>query len=271
MTLAATYISTFTGGRCKGNQHAVIDALALKEGDDDQWLLLSQQLAPAILVVVHTQTRQGFVAARFFHHGVKVSWCGSGILAAAKHQQEAGLMVQQITTERSAYAIYRDGDKIGFTVTGPVSWRKPRYRGLWAHLFGETLVRVQESAARKGYILVELRDETAVRKWQPKLAWLKRYSQRALILTAKAPAGALHDYVVRYFAPQYGNDEDAATGSANSLLIPYWALRLRKARLRGEQVSAQGGRFFGRNLSSGVLLMGHANIDAVVAVTPAST
>lgn len=263
LSLSATFISAFTGGRCQGNQHAVIDAAGLPDMADAQWLSLSRQLSPAIVVVLRTQERGDTGKARFFHNGAEVRWCGSGLLAAAKYLQLAQRAPQSINTEYGTYAIHSHGDRLGFASAAAIDWRAPRHRDFWQRLFGSALVSVQESAETRGYTLVELRNPLAVRQWRPMLSRLRRYSPRALILTAGAPVGAPYDYVMRYFAPQYGNDEDSATGSANALLIRYWARRMHKTQLRGAQVSAQGGRFYGRSLGSTVRLTGHAKIDTV--------
>lgn len=49
------------------------------------------------------------------------------------------------------------------------------------------------------------------------------------------------DFVSRYFAPGAGIDEDPVTGSIHSVLVPYWAERLRKNQLEARQISARGG------------------------------
>jgi Predicted epimerase, PhzC/PhzF homolog len=51
------------------------------------------------------------------------------------------------------------------------------------------------------------------------------------------------DYVARYFAPGAGIPEDPATGSAQCVLMPYWAGRLKRQRLVGRQISKRGGDF----------------------------
>ncbi len=62
---------------------------------------------------------------------------------------------------------------------------------------------------------------------------------RAVIATAPGPAGI--DFVSRFFAPAIGVDEDPVTGSAHCMLIPYWAGRLGRTRLRARQLSRRGG------------------------------
>lgn len=52
------------------------------------------------------------------------------------------------------------------------------------------------------------------------------------------------DFVSRFFAPTAGIDEDPVTGSAHCTLIPYWAQRLGKNKLRARQISKRGGELF---------------------------
>ena len=49
------------------------------------------------------------------------------------------------------------------------------------------------------------------------------------------------DCVSRFFAPFYAIDEDPVTGSAHSVLTPYWAARLGRARFTAYQASRRGG------------------------------
>jgi predicted PhzF superfamily epimerase YddE/YHI9 len=51
------------------------------------------------------------------------------------------------------------------------------------------------------------------------------------------------DYVSRYFAPAAGIPEDPATGSSHCILMPYWAERLGRKRLRARQISRRVGEF----------------------------
>jgi len=50
------------------------------------------------------------------------------------------------------------------------------------------------------------------------------------------------DFVSRYFAPNFGIDEDPVTGSAHCLLAPYWAEKLGKKNLAALQISSRGGK-----------------------------
>ncbi len=50
-----------------------------------------------------------------------------------------------------------------------------------------------------------------------------------------------YDFVSRYFAPWMGVDEDPVTGSAHTVLAPYWSGLLGKKMMRAYQASERGG------------------------------
>lgn len=52
------------------------------------------------------------------------------------------------------------------------------------------------------------------------------------------------DFVSRFFAPSRGVPEDPVTGSLHCSLVPYWAERLGKTKLRARQVSKRGGELW---------------------------
>ena len=80
------------------------------------------------------------------------------------------------------------------------------------------------------------RDVAALR---PDFEAIRRLDAFAVIVTA--PGEREIDFVSRFFAPSQGVPEDPVTGSAHCTLIPYWAERLGKMRLRARQVSARVG------------------------------
>jgi len=63
-------------------------------------------------------------------------------------------------------------------------------------------------------------------------------NSRGLIISAK---GDHYDFVSRCFYPKSKIDEDPVTGSAHTLLIPYWADILKKDNLKAYQCSERGG------------------------------
>jgi predicted PhzF superfamily epimerase YddE/YHI9 len=67
---------------------------------------------------------------------------------------------------------------------------------------------------------------------------LERLDCRGIIVTAK---GNDCDFVSRFFGPKVGVPEDPVTGSAHTMLIPYWARVLAKNDLTAMQLSKRTG------------------------------
>lgn len=66
--------------------------------------------------------------------------------------------------------------------------------------------------------------------------------QSGVILTARSERPGI-DFVSRYFGgPKLGIKEDPVTGSAHSILAPYWAEKLGKTQLVGQQISSRPGQ-----------------------------
>jgi len=94
-----------------------------------------------------------------------------------------------------------------------------------------------EVHAAADYLAV-FESEEVVRALAPDFRALARLDRRGVIATAP---GRKADFVSRFFAPNYGIDEDPATGSAHCTLAPFWSERLGKKDLLAHQVSARGG------------------------------
>jgi len=100
-----------------------------------------------------------------------------------------------------------------------------------------------------------------VQALKPNFARLLDVDYHGVIATAPGPAGI--DFVSRYFGPRVGVNEDPVTGSAHSILIPYWAARLGKMELRARQISPRGGDLWCRLRGDRVDIGGYAVTYAV--------
>jgi PhzF family phenazine biosynthesis protein len=103
-------------------------------------------------------------------------------------------------------------------------------------------------------LLALFASENHVRSLTPDFRKLSRL-ERSVVATAP---GRDCDFVSRFFAPNFGIDEDPVTGSSHSTLIPYWARRLGKTRLHARQVSARGGELFCEDRGERVSIGGRA-------------
>ena len=72
----------------------------------------------------------------------------------------------------------------------------------------------------------------------PDFQKLSKINSRGVVISAP---GNEVDFVSRCFFPQTGVNEDPVTGSAHTMLIPYWAKQLDKIELKAHQLSDRGG------------------------------
>ncbi len=90
---------------------------------------------------------------------------------------------------------------------------------------------------------------------KPDIGYLKKLDLRGVVITARSRQ---YDFVSRFFAPKQGIDEDPVTGSTHTQLIPYWAQKLGKAKMRVKQVSKRGGELVCELHEDRVLISGKA-------------
>ncbi len=101
--------------------------------------------------------------------------------------------------------------------------------------------------------LFESQDDVLALK--PNFNLLSNLDARGIIVTAP---GKDCDFVSRFFAPRVGVNEDPVTGSAHTMLIPFWSRRSGKKKLRARQLSRRGGELFCEDLGERVLISGRA-------------
>ncbi len=87
-------------------------------------------------------------------------------------------------------------------------------------------------------ILVRIESKTALDALQPDFTLMRQLDTRGLIVTTN---GTDTDIASRCFFPTYGIDEDPVTGSAHTLLTPYWANILGRNSLTAVQGGARTG------------------------------
>ena len=116
-------------------------------------------------------------------------------------------------------------------------------------------VPVLKSFKGKGKLLAELENETVIKNLAPTFNLLAQIAANMIIVTSK---GDHVDFVSRVFAPNLGINEDPVTGSAHTLLIPYWAKKLHKTNLVAVQLSKRTGYLKCEFLNDRVEMSGQA-------------
>jgi predicted PhzF superfamily epimerase YddE/YHI9 len=103
--------------------------------------------------------------------------------------------------------------------------------------------------------LIEVDSARRLRTLAPDLEGIASVGGRGVIVTSVSDVPA-YDFLYRYFAPNAGVPEDAATGSVQCALAPYWATRLRKSRLASYQASPRGGELWSAPAGPRVKILG---------------
>lgn len=81
-------------------------------------------------------------------------------------------------------------------------------------------------------------EEKLISGIEPNFELISQLDKRGVIISARSKD---YDFVSRCFFPNYGINEDPVTGSAHTLLAPYWSSELNKLDLRARQLSKRGG------------------------------
>jgi PhzF family phenazine biosynthesis protein len=105
--------------------------------------------------------------------------------------------------------------------------------------------------------MVVLDDQQQIAALQPDMRRLSGTDSRGVVVTAP---GDTVDFVSRCFFPQSGIDEDPVTGSAHTMMTPYWARRLGKNSLSAIQLSRRRGHLDCMLAGDRVYISGHAKI-----------
>jgi len=90
---------------------------------------------------------------------------------------------------------------------------------------------------------------------KPDFVSLATVKARGVIVTARGNGA---DFVSRCFYPQTGINEDPVTGSAHTIMVPYWAKKLNKTSLKAIQLSKRRGYLDCELKSDRVLMSGNA-------------
>jgi len=104
-------------------------------------------------------------------------------------------------------------------------------------------------------IMLVFENEEQIVNLKPNFQQILASKTRGVITTAPSEK---FDFVSRFFAPAVGVNEDPVTGSAHTMLIPYWSGVLGKIELTAKQVSLRGGILHCKNLGERVEIGGKA-------------
>ena len=175
---------------------------------------------------------------RWFTPAKEVRLCGHATLASAHVLFEhLGYEGNEIRFQALAgeLRVHKEGTRL--VLDFPADFPKPG--GADTELI-ERILGVQPLDMCHGLddILVRIESKAALDGLQPDFALMRQLDTRGLIVTT---IGTDTDIASRCFFPTYGIDEDPVTGSAHTLLTPYWANILGRNTLTAVQGGARIG------------------------------
>ena len=182
---------------------------------------------------------KGEYEIRWFTPSTEINLCGHATLASAYiifNFYENNLETVSFESKSGVLSVDRKDDLLvlDFPSTPPVKADIPL-------VLIKALGVIPEAAFSSRDLMVLVKDEQTVRSLNPDFNLLKELDYLGIIVTA---AGDNSDFVSRFFAPNVGINEDPATGSAHTTLIPFWADKLGKDKLHAYQVSHRIGELF---------------------------
>lgn len=253
MQLPIFQVDAFTERVFGGNPAAVVPLREWLDEATMQSIAAENNLAETAFFV--PTTKAGHFGLRWFTPVKEVRLCGHATLATAHILYERlGFAGQTITFEtQKAGALRVERTTEGYRMDFPADRPRPVDPPAPIQLaLGLTPV---ETLLGEDDLLVIVEQEEYVEQLQPDMNNLRLIEGRGVIVSAP---GSSVDFVSRCFFPNYGIDEDPVTGSAHTLLTPYWAHRLQKNTLTAIQASARRGHLRCTLAEERVLLEGQA-------------
>ena len=232
MKLPIYQVDAFTNKVFSGNPAAICPLESWIEEDLMQKIAAENNLSETAFLV----KKDGLYEIRWFTPSTEIDLCGHATLASAfvifnfihKNSSQVHFKYKFGMLEVNKKENLLEMD---FPSNPPAEIKEPK--GIV-----EALGSKPTKYFEKTFYTAVFENESQVKNLTPDFNLLKEVHPHGVIATAP---GEKVDFVSRVFAPAVGIDEDPVTGSAHTELIPYWAARLGKERLKARQISNRGG------------------------------
>ncbi len=207
------------------------------------------------------QNRKDDFFIRWWTPETEVALCGHATLAAAHAIWQNGYTGKTIRFASNNYDLSAETEADIITMEFPlVAAKKCAEPEKLSEILGTEIIHTGKT--RFDY-LVELRGEDDVAAVRPDFEKLKNLDCRGVIVTSVSARDG-YDFVLRFFTPSVGIDEDPVTGSAHSSLAPYWSEKTGKKKMKSLQLSQRGGIVRVEVAGGGVKIGGKAVMSGYV-------
>lgn len=252
MALPIYQIDAFTQQKFGGNPAAVVP-LQSWLSDEQMLNIAAENNLAETAFIVPAKTGADF-ELKWFTPTIEIDLCGHATLAAAftlfEHLNFIGEEIR-FSTLSGLLTVRKNGDCLTMDFPARAPEDKPLPTEVLSALGFES---VRYSGLSRDW-LIEVDNESTVANLDFECSELAKATKTAVIITAR---GDNCDFVSRFFAPEFGVDEDPVTGSAHCTLTPYWANVLDKTELEARQISSRGGELQCRLEGDRVFISGHA-------------
>ncbi|NQU51319.1 MAG: PhzF family phenazine biosynthesis protein [Bacteroidetes bacterium] len=250
MKLSIYQIDAFAEQVFSGNPAAVIPLKYWLPTDIMQKIAIENNLSETAFFV---PTKNGF-HIRWFTPGTEVDLCGHATLATAHvlfHYLNYSEKEILFDSRSGILSVKKEGDLIVLNFPAS-SVKKIEIPDNLKSAFN-----IQPLKCFKGRddLMLIFENEDDIHNLKPDFQKIKESKTRGIIVTAKS---GQDDFVSRFFAPAVGINEDPVTGSAHTMLIPFWAEQLDKVQLTAKQISTRGGILHCKYLGERVEIGGKA-------------
>ncbi|MEH6551255.1 MAG: PhzF family phenazine biosynthesis protein [Pseudomonadales bacterium] len=253
----------YTDSGAQGNFAAISAATGARE--EQLPLLKHEQKIPETIAHCHISSDDN---NRFkvdcFQEGRKIQCCGHGLLASAyalfqltDHKQinlGEGITAERLATGLGSSEIWLFLPSIEASSIDIPNWTSQLLSTECSTYL--TPLNAASTSPDDGYLLLQLDNQFDLDRLEVSTRVISTHTQRAVLAWQRCTKDESL-IKVRYFAPQYGNDEDTATGSVLRVLGPYLNSIAGLESFTVFQCSESGGRMRVRNLGNRVAIGGN--------------
>ena len=235
MKLKMYQVDAFADKLFAGNPAAVVILESPMKDHEMQSIAFENNLSETAFVSIHESP----IYIRWFTPSIEVDLCGHATLASARilfeHYPELAGEEINFDSKSGILKVTKNKDALclNFPVDKPVLLDSDP---LFQEILG--IEPLQLLKGKDDYLAI-FENQKQIEHIKPNFVLLSKLNSRGLVISAP---GDQVDFVSRCFYPEAGIEEDPVTGSAHTMLIPYWAKELSKNQLEANQLSKRGGK-----------------------------
>ncbi|WP_340105004.1 PhzF family phenazine biosynthesis protein [Rhodohalobacter sp. 8-1] len=228
-------VDAFTDSLFTGNPAAVLPVDEWLSAETMQLIAMENNLSETAFIL---NNGDGLFDIRWFTPETEVDLCGHASLAAAH------VIMTHINKNENTVIFNSKSGELRVEKSGSTYWldfpSQPPKPVSMPKLLPEAIGTIPIYAGFNVDLMVLVENEQIIQNMTPNFDMIRNLDVRGVIVTA-ASASESVDFVSRYFAPAVGVPEDPVTGSAHTVLTPFWSKKLGKKRLEARQISKRGG------------------------------